>query len=150
MTIEIVSTLPEHITELRENLRESDRKEIACFGLPERKAIWRSYKVSILCKTALVDGKVGAIWGIGGCVLDNVGNPWLLTSDLCDKYPLKFAIEYRKEVRRILGLFNVLENMVDASYTKAVKMLEISGFQLSEGVPIGPHKAIFRKFRIEA
>jgi hypothetical protein len=145
--IEILNTIPEHLSELRENLRAEDRKELACFGISDRDALFRSWENSVICKTATVDGKVAGIWGVIGCVWEGVGCPWLLTAPICEQYPLQFALLYRQELREILKIFPVLENFVDASYHKSIKILEIMGFNLYNPEQYGPKGGLFRKFQ---
>lgn len=151
--IEIVETIPAHVLELRETLREEDASEICKFGIPIRKALYRSYKNAIMCRTGLIDGRVGAIWGLGGVLLGEVGRPWLLTGSAVKEIsPLTFARIYAQEVQEMLGHFPVLENWVDASYTKSVRLLKIIGFTLDEPMKIQGLKteALFMKFHMES
>lgn len=146
--LQIVETNIGHIRELRGNLREADYLELKRMGLNAKLALVLGYKRSIWCKTALVNGKVAAIWGINGAPLSITGIPWLLTSKYCELVsPIKFARIYKGEVRKMLELFPCLENMVDASYYKSVRMLELMGFRLGEPEEIG-YNAMLRKFSI--
>lgn len=148
--VHIVDTTPEHVREIAKSLRPEDRQEIEAFGFPTNKALWRSYKSSILRKTALIDGKVAAIWGVGGTPLGNgEGCPWLMTSPLVEKVsPLRFARVYQEEVLKMLEIFPHLVNYVDSQYTKAIRLLDIIGFRIGEPEPVGPKGGLFRKFEI--
>lgn len=148
--IEIVPSTPEHVIKLRKNLRESDAQEIRNFGGCIRKILWRTYNETLEPKTGLIDGDVAGMFGCCGTVIGEVGQPWMLATPLADKYPLQFALLYRQEVRKMLEIYPTLENIVDASYTKAIKLLEIIGFQVYDPEPVGPNKALFRKFRMSA
>lgn len=148
--ITIVQTTPEHLRALVPVLRESDRKEIVSFGISPEKALWRSYKGSVIKKTAFIDGKIAAVWGVHGSFMGTKGAPWLLTSEEVYKIsPLKFARIYQKEVAEMQSLFPVLENYADASYNGAIRLLGIIGFDLGEPETMGVHKALYRKFRKE-
>lgn len=149
MTISIVEAKPDHILELRENLRPEDEKEITCLGLCVKKVLWRTFKASIFSKTALIEGKVAAIWGVGGNALGNVGKPWLLTSPISKTVPIAFAFIYRNQVRDMLKIFPVLENWVHNDYTESVRLLKIIGFQLDEPEPIGKNGALFRRYYMQ-
>lgn len=144
--IEITPTEPRHVLKLRDNLREEDFCEIVAFGLPVRKALWRSYKASIICRTALVDGVVAGIWGVTGTVLGHTGRPWLLTSPVCNQFPLQFALLHRQEINEMLSIFPRLENYVEASYQKSIRLLELTGFTLHNPEPYGYSGALFRRF----
>lgn len=143
--IDILPTTQEHIFELRDNLRDEDKKEIARFGVSDHEALWASWQDSIICKTAIVEGKVAGIWGISGCLWEGVGRPWILTAPICDKYPIHFALLYRQEMREMLRIFPVLENYVDAAYHKSLKLLEIMGFTLYNPERYGPNGGMFCK-----
>lgn len=147
--IEIVPSNISHAYELSRTLRDQDRQEITCFGRDPKSSIRYAYKTALVNKTALVDGKVAAMWGVGGTILGYTGIPWLLTSNLVEKYPLFFTSLYRKEVKEMLGRFSRLENFVLASYDKSVRLLSISGFNLDEPTPVGPNGVPYRRFWIE-
>ena len=148
VTLEIVETTKQHVYELIDNLRELDRAEIEGMGFSCERALWRSYKKGLFNKTALLNGKVLAIWGVGGTMLGEIGVPWLLTSNEYNKIsPMKFARIYRKEVAKMLELFPVLVNYVDASYNQAVRLLEISGFKLHDPEFFKSGK-MYRKFEM--
>ena len=63
--LEIVPATVEHVYELAETLRDADRREILNLGINVKKALWRAFRNSIMCRTALLDAKVAAIWGLG-------------------------------------------------------------------------------------
>lgn len=147
--LDIVAALPEHVRALSHNMREADRHEITCMGLAVHKTLWHSYKFSLMRKTAILDGEVAAMWGCGGMFLGDVGEPWLLTSPIAERvHPLTFVRIYRKEVEIMLKKFPRLVNIVDASYSKAIRLLMLVGFQLSDPEPMGPHGALFIKFEM--
>lgn len=149
VNIEILPTTHQHVLELRDTLREGDAFEICKFGLPIRKALYRSFRNAIFSRTATVDGKVAATWGLSGVILGNVGHPWLLTGTECDRVnPITFARIYKREVQEMLTKFDVLENWVDSTYIKSVRLLQLIGFTLDDPMPIKGLKsqALFRKF----
>ena len=151
MQVEIVPTLPEHIAELRHALRDADLAELAAFGISPNKSLWFGYKNSLIKRTALVDGKVAAIWGCGGAPLAGKGTPWLLTSNVCELVSsITFAKIYKKEVQMMLKIFPKLENIVDSNYCKSIRMLKIIGFNIGDPAPSGNRGAMFRAFSMEA
>lgn len=150
MKIEIVPTTSAHIRALNANLREEDKHEIEIYGFPTNKALWRSFKGSILRRTALIDGEVAAVWGCGGVPMSGQGQPWLMTSNAVDKVsPLRFVRIYQNEVYRMLAVFPRLVNWVDMSYDKAIRLLEIIGFKIGEPEPLGLNGALYCKFSME-
>lgn len=146
----IVDAERNHAVQLARALRDGDKIEIAAGGLTERKAVWRSYKQSVLCKTAFVDGEIAAMWGLGGTLMSMRGNPWLLTTSAVEKYPMDFAREARKAVREMLTIRPILFNYVLASYEHAVRFLQIIGFTMGDPFPMGVKGEQFRKFEMRA
>lgn len=145
--INIIATLPMHLREMVEVMRPEDRNEILAFGISPEKALWRSYKSSIVRRTAYIDGKIAAIWGVSGAFMGEIGQPWLLTSDQVKKIsPLRFTRIYQKEVKEMFKVFPKLANIVDSSYTSAIRLLEIVGFKVSAPESFGKHGALYRKF----
>lgn len=145
--VTIILASAAHIRELRETIRDGDRKEIESFGFTSAKGLWKSYKNGLMNQTGLIDGKVAAVWGVGGVYLGDVGQPWLLTSPEVYKIsPLRFARIYQKEVIKMLELFPRLMNYVAADYPEAIRLLSIVGFQLAEPEKIG--RGMFRKFEM--
>lgn len=146
--IVIVDTKPEHVRELRETIREADRREIESYGFTCAKGLWRSYKNSLVNKTALIEGEVAAVWGCGGTFIGETGQPWLLTSHAIKKIsPLKFARAYKREVNEMINMFPKLENYCAAEYHEALRLLDIAGFTIGEPEQMG--KGMFRKFTLE-
>lgn len=150
-SINIFPSTSAHVRALAAQLRPGDQHEIEIFGFPTNKALWRSFKGSFLRHTAFIDDEIAAMWGVGGAPMGQTGQPWLLTSAAVENIPpLRFVHIYQQEVLRMLKVFPILVNYVDASYTKAVRLLDIIGFNLSEPEPLGPKGAMFRKFEMRA
>jgi len=143
----IVPTTPFHICELANTMREKDKQEMENYGVHPSEGLWYSYKNGLGNMTAIIDGEVAAIWGVGGSYLGDVGSPWLLTSSAIHKIsPLRFARYYQKEVLKMLDIFERLENYVDSSYEGAVRLLSIVGFTIGESEKIG--NGLFSKFSL--
>jgi len=148
--ITTINTEPNHLRILSNTMRPADRAEIEKFGWSVNKGLWRSYKGSLICKSIFVEGELAAIFGIGGGAMSDIGTPWLITTYACEKVsPLAFARTFQKEVLKMLQLFPVLANFVDASYDKAVKLLENCGFTIGEPEELGGHGELYRKFSIK-
>lgn len=151
--VRIEDARPEHIVMIRDRLRTEDALEITCLGVPVRKALWRSYKSSLLGRVGFVDGEIAAVWGCGGCALGGIGTPWLMTTPVVERVPVSMVKVARREMMGMLDIFPVLENYVAARYQKACRFLEVLGFELGDpiGIPVGNGRdnVPFRPFRIE-
>lgn len=150
MKVEIVAAEAWHVRELGGNLCPTDKREIEAYGFPTNKALWRSFKGSIMRRSALIDGKVAAVWGTGGVPMSGVGQPWLHISDAANEVsPLRFARIYQDEVYQMLAVFPRLVNFVDSTYDRALRLLDIIGFRIYPPEPLGNHGALFCKFEME-
>lgn len=146
----ILPTTIEHIRMLVANLREDDLREIDKWGVTPFKGVWRAYRNSQSCYSCFIGDKIMAIGGINGSVLGFVCNPWLMTTTLVDEYPLVFASIYRREMRKLLKDYRLLETWCDFAYTKSLKMMRIIGFKEREFVPCGKGGALLVRLEMEA
>lgn len=147
--IVILPATRDHVLQLIDTIREDDKKEIESYGFSYARGIWKSYRHGLKNTTGLINGKVGAIWGVGGDYIGEVGQPWLLTSsEVHNISPLKFARIYQKEVKKMLELFPILVNYVANEYTEAIRLLDIVGFTIGEPRPMGKKGALYRKFEM--
>ena len=145
-THEVLPCAPEHLLALAENLRAGDRAEIEAAGITPQRALWRSYRTSIIARTGFIDGEVAACWGCGGSPLGRAGQPWLLTGPACERAKVTFVRVARFETARMLRLFPELRGMVDARYSRAIRLLEALGFTVGPEQPWGPLGAMFREY----
>jgi len=148
--ITIIPTTIEHIRMLVLNLRDDDLREIEKWNMTPFKSIWRSYKSSQMCRSGFIGDRIVAIWGINGSLLGFTGNPWLMTSNVVDEYPLVFATFYRRELKEMLKSYKMLQTYCDAAYTKSLKMMRIIGFKEREFVPHGKGGALLVRLEMEA
>lgn len=135
--VEIVSTEPKHIRELGNNLRVKDHELSKRYGMKADRALWRAYKNSLYTRTAVINGKVSAIWGVLGVHLGETGRPWLSMSRSLASNPTRIAFCYRREVNAMLKFFPSLVDYVDIRDEKTLRMLKILGFTCGEVVDIG-------------
>src|ERR1700744_4390146 len=147
MNVEIRNSTRKDIKKLVENIRDKDRLEALALGFEPEEGLNYCYDYSVYRRTALVNGKVAAMWGIGGDLFGAVGRPYFVTSYDAEKIsPIKFARIYKQEVEAMRTFFPMLENYVDASYAGAIRMLEIAGFDLDGLHYLGPDKSPFYRF----
>lgn len=146
--IQIVNMTKAHIIELADTMRDEDAHEAYSLGSTPLQLLQESYSNSLIRRTALVDGKVTACWGVCGDMLGKTGAPWLVTSKEVGKCsPITYAYIYREEVKKMAKLFPILENWVEASYFTSIRLLQLVGFEVQEALPHGPNNVLFRKLR---
>jgi hypothetical protein len=152
--IEIVPTTYGHLRTMESDMRPADLCEIAGLGVTVRKALWQAYRRSPICKTAIVDGSVAAVWGVcvglrgGAGLLGNAGVPWLHTTAAVEKMPVSFIKIAKTELAAIVALYPRLESYVAAEYVGAVGLLKLLGFSVDEALPVGANGALYRRFHL--
>lgn len=147
MNIEIVTATLDHVHDLGHNMNSEDIEELKAIGLKPHRALWRSWKMSMVRKALIVDGDVAAIWGVVGGILGASGAIWLLTGPKVRQLsPIMVARLYRNEVRELLETYQVIENLVDSRYIGAIRLLKIAGFSFDDPIPVGKFKSSFMRF----
>lgn len=146
----IVPATPAHLIELRKNMRPADRQEMLNYGGCMRRLLWQTYHDTLEPKAVLVDGKVAGVFGCIGTVIGMVGKPWWLSTPIADAYPIPLALLYRQEVRKMLENYDMLENWVDSTYDKSIRLMKIIGFNVDPPMPYGPNGHPFCRFWMRA
>jgi len=123
------------ISNLAGTLRFDDWAEITCFGLRPFQAIRQSYRESFIRKTADANGEVIAMWGCAGSMF-GTGQPWLLTGKGIEAHKVSFIRQAKIEIGTMLTHCDSLEGIVVDRYTRAIRLLEVLGFDLSDPFPI--------------
>ncbi len=131
---------------LARNLRDGDRLEVASLGVTPAMGLRKSFRNAVVRRTAIIDGEIAAMWGVGGSAVGNTGYPWLMTAPAVERIPVLFLRVARSELGRMRRRFHRLEGLVAAEYTMACRFLEVLGFMLGPVTEIGPRSAKFRTF----
>lgn len=142
--IKIIPSEISHVYYLTKTMREADANTAVHFGVEPGDALLSSYQQSLYSRTALINGRVAAMWGLAGIYLGDTGNPWLLTGKMADcTTPFRFLSIYGEELYRMLDIFPVLEHWADASHVKSLRLLKLFGFILNKPEPLGSNGALF-------
>ncbi len=149
MNIEILPCKLSHMRELANNMRSGDAAEVAVTGLPCRHLLVALWKNSVYRRVALIDGKVAAAWGCSSHLLVSEGEPWLFTTPVVERAPIRFLRQARREVAEMLRGHQSLVSSVASDYTKAIKFLELLGFSVGAEHKVGPSAMLFREIRME-
>lgn len=128
--IQILDTAPEHLRLMASTMSADTAETALKLGMSVNQALWKSFKMSIYCKTAFINGKIAAIWGVGGSPFSDIAFPWLVMSDEAGEKPFKVAFIYRQELKKMQELFPTLVDYVNEKNEKAIRMLELMGFKI--------------------
>ena len=143
-TITTLETTPLHLRMMSEAMESASAETAVKMGLTPLKALWSSYRQSIICKSAFIDGKLAAIWGVSGSMFGDTGRVWLVLTPETQQYPFRVAFRYRKEINKMLDMFPILEEYVPEGNEKSIRMLELMGFKVSKNrIPL--RDEVFRR-----
>lgn len=148
----IIPSTEAHAIELAANMRQADIDEIkASHGVNPLRGSVISYRLSEACFTGMVDNQVACTYGvIRRHVMSNRGMPWLLTTDLVERYAVPFLLGSRDVIARIKNAFGYLENYADIRNVVALRWLRWLGFRMSHAEPWGVERRLFQRFYWEA
>ncbi len=77
---------------LARGLRESDRAEQIALGKDPKRILRFSFRHSLSApEVCVIDGEVAAMWGLGGDILSDEGQPWLMTGPAVERIPVSFV-----------------------------------------------------------
>lgn len=145
--VEIVATRPEHVDDLAANLRGPDRAELLASGHQDaHRSISLAVALSTHRATALVAGRVGAIFGVVPLSMaTGLGCPWMLGTDLVTVHRRALMKDSPAYIRAMLRAYPHLVNRVHAENAFAVRWLRHAGFELH---PVTPHPTTGAPFHL--
>lgn len=146
--VQIVSATRPLLRQIAANLRESDRIEALALARSAIAGIWRSYRMSSVCRVAIVDNEPAAVWGLVVSRFGVSGLPWLMTTPAVERVKLAFFRTARSELRLMLDICPSLNGQVLAEYDQAIGFLEMLGLDIGPPAPFGKDGVMFRPFSV--
>ncbi len=105
------------------------------YGMASEEFLIKILRRSIFTDACLIDGKIMGVYGVLGEYLGTEGRPWSLLNPIIEKYPFRVTYFYRQALEKMLQLFPVLIDRVDAKHDKILRMLKLMKFTFSEPEP---------------
>jgi hypothetical protein len=93
--------------------------------------------------------RTAAVFGIGPSLEDGLGVPWLLATEIIERYPITFYRASRTLFPRVAEGYERLVNWVDARNTLSLRWLVWLGFEMGPPVPFGARGLEFHKMSWE-
>ena len=141
----IVDSIAAHTRQLIFN--EQSRIEANAIGEDPNKILFRLYRRACYRKTALLDDKPVAMWGVYGAPLSLIGNPYFEIGLGIEKLPrIRLMKIYKQEINVMKKLFPVLLNYVQDHHHQAIGALRLAGFEVSDPEVIDG--ALYRKYQL--
>lgn len=152
--VQIIKATKAHIERLLPHVRQADIDEFYAMSmLSPREVLEKGILQSTKAWAGIIDGEVITIFGVSpGSILTGIGVPWLVGSDLLEKYQKIFLRRCRPVLNSMLAIYPELINYVDARNHVAKGWLHWLGFKLEEAKPTGVLNYSFHRFsmRVES
>jgi hypothetical protein len=148
MKVEIVQARVSHIPHIAARIRPADEVELWDFAcVTPAQAMYHGLNQARIAKTGFINGEAVAMFGCNTVsAVSGVGRPWLIGTDLLDKYPKTFLRRCRPGIEKMFADYKRLENYIDVRNVKAIAWLTWLGFEMGEPEPMGLYKKPFIKF----
>jgi hypothetical protein len=131
MICRIVPALPVHVGIIAGQLTDDERARFKGMGRDARRVIRGFFRQSSYRRTALLDERPAAIWGITGTLASSSGILWLRLSAVARKRPRLVVEECRAELARMLDVRREVVAYIHEDDAVAQRFAEFFGFQLS-------------------
>lgn len=119
-----------HCRLLAEALDDEGRNLIRKYwGIEPAEGLERSFEVSSLCWTILVDGRTAGMFGCSGGE-DGTGYAWMTTAPDIEKVRLRFIRRSRQYIDRMLQRHGALVSWAHAENRPLLAWLQWSGFRV--------------------
>lgn len=148
MKVEIVPARFSHIEEIFSRVRPADIEELwALSCLTPAQAMYHGLNQARSALTGFIDGEAVCMYGVNTVsAVSGVGRPWLIGTDLLDKYPKTFLRRCRPGIEKMFSDYKRLENYIDVRNVKAIAWLKWLSFKFDEPVKMGIYHKSFIKF----
>lgn len=152
--METIRATVAHVKEMAPIVREADKAEIlAATGETPEEALLDSLERSSMAKTMLADGEIIGMFGlVPVSILSGVNVAWFISTKNLEKYKMSFARDCRKNRKKLYGLkehCEILVNYVDARYKTSLIWLQWLGFTIYKAEPFGAEGLLFHQISME-
>lgn len=117
-----------HIRPMARHLRAAACITLQGFGFHPHIALHRAFMGSFYCRTALIEGKPVAMWGVKGTLLGEGAFVWLVLSDQIAAIPRAVTREAKAELAAIMDNYQEVAITVLPDDVAAVRFAVYLGF----------------------
>jgi hypothetical protein len=134
--IRIVDAEPRHVGMISAGMTVEDCLRFSGLGRDARRVMRGFFRMSSYRRTALLDEKPIAIWGITGPLLASTGILWLRLTEQAKKMPLRVVKECHLELALMMEMRQELVCYLHHDDVVARRFAEFFGFEVGEPKPI--------------
>lgn len=117
-----------HIRPMARAMRAASVITVEGFGYNPREALRRIFVSSFYCRTAVMDGKPVAMWGVCGSILGDEATVWLVLSNAIQALPKAIVREARAELAKVAENYRVVNTTVVPDDEVALRFAIFLGF----------------------
>lgn len=125
----VVDASVRHVKPLSTILRPAACATLRAFGQDPRRALHRAFNSSSYCKTVLMDGQPGAMWGMHGTALSDHAFVWAAIGQNVVRFPLAIVRRARSELSVMRDKVGCLYATVQHGDARAFAFAQTLGFQ---------------------
>ena len=146
--IQVVPAEMFHAEQMAPNMRKADALEIWAWSRREpAEALTLAINSSSKCWAVIYDGEVAAMFGVvPGTIVDRTGTPWMLDTELLEKFQFTFLRHCASYVADMAEGFDRLVNYVHGQNDASIRWLRWLGFDLEAAKPGGYSQELFHRF----
>jgi len=146
----IIPALPVHVGIIAGQLTSEERERFKGYGRDARRVIRDFFRRSSYRRTALLDDRPAALWGITGTLIEPSGILWLRLSSTARKRVRLVIKEGREELWRILQIRREIVCYLHEEDIVAQRFAEFFGFELAapaqvEGVEFIARRGVLKR-----
>jgi hypothetical protein len=117
-----------HIKPMAARLRAAACITLQGYGHEPRRALHRVFLASFYCRTALIEDKPVAMWGVTGTLLGEQAYVWLVISDEIAGMPYAIVREAKRELATIMQDYSEIATTVLPDDDAAIRFAIYLGF----------------------
>lgn len=146
---EIIEAREYHCGQIVRRLRENQRVAVMGLGVNPHREIRRNFDLSSVRKAWLVDGQLGAVWGITGPLVATKGYCWLALSERGTRYPIEVVKETRRQIAAIMQTKQEIFTTLLPEDKVAMRFADWLGFEVAHTatIPYGTGRVIAIRYR---
>lgn len=125
-----------HCGQMVRQLRESQRTALIGLGVNPHREIRKNFDASAFRRAWLVDGHLGALFGVTGPLIASSGYCWLALSDRGARYPVEVVKETRRQFAIIMQTKREIFTTLLPEDRTAIRFADFLGFEQAHTAPV--------------
>lgn len=145
----IIEGREHHCGAIVRHLREGHRAAVLGLGVNPHREIRQNFDTSAFRRAWMVDGKLGALFGVTGPLIAAQGYCWLALSQVGTGFPVEIVKETRRQFAIIMATKRELYTTLLPEDRAAIRFASFLGFEQAHRLPVpyGTGRVIAIRYR---